>query len=305
MIITCLNCSTQFDIPDSEYRPGRKARCSQCRTIFSLPEPNDTGEGAGGESGSIEEPAGSVSEPTSDVVAETAGTGAFVSLPEAVDDGAFEPDVPKESSRKGKSNVFIVVALVLLVCIFAAGGFLAFRMLTRSPGAHAPHVASDPSVKIALGGEKQLTPEERAKEEARQATVRNLALLDVRQYTVTENNRTGRMVIVEGKVANNFETPKDLILLEITLFDKNGNPLIIREQYCGVTLSILQLRTLSKAAIEAALSDQTVILNNNTDIPPKGQVPFITVFFNLPAQAYEFEVKIADVKDTAQAPAPK
>ncbi|MCC8194613.1 MAG: DUF3426 domain-containing protein, partial [Deltaproteobacteria bacterium] len=138
------------------------------------------------------------------------------------------------------------------------------------------------------------------KEAARLAAVRGLALENVRQYTVTENENTGPMVVVEGAVVNNFDAPKDLVLLEVTLFDNKGNALVLREQYCGVVLSLLQLRTLSKPAIESALTSQYMILTNNTDIPPGGRVPFTTVFFDLPNSAYEFEVKIVDAQDPAK-----
>ena len=37
MITTCPNCHTEFNIPDSAYRPGRKARCAICQHIFVLP----------------------------------------------------------------------------------------------------------------------------------------------------------------------------------------------------------------------------------------------------------------------------
>jgi predicted Zn finger-like uncharacterized protein len=36
MVITCPNCSTQFNLADERYMPGRKARCSVCSYIFVL-----------------------------------------------------------------------------------------------------------------------------------------------------------------------------------------------------------------------------------------------------------------------------
>lgn len=34
MIVTCPNCSTQYDVEDSDLRSGRKLRCSECRVIW-------------------------------------------------------------------------------------------------------------------------------------------------------------------------------------------------------------------------------------------------------------------------------
>lgn len=37
MIITCPKCETAFSLPDDLYRPGKKARCSQCSFVFQMP----------------------------------------------------------------------------------------------------------------------------------------------------------------------------------------------------------------------------------------------------------------------------
>ena len=39
MIIACPRCETSFSLPEELYRPGKKARCSQCGNIFPMPEP--------------------------------------------------------------------------------------------------------------------------------------------------------------------------------------------------------------------------------------------------------------------------
>ncbi|MCC8194362.1 MAG: zinc-ribbon domain-containing protein, partial [Deltaproteobacteria bacterium] len=38
MIVSCPSCETKFEIPDDKYRPGRKARCSNCGNVFALPD---------------------------------------------------------------------------------------------------------------------------------------------------------------------------------------------------------------------------------------------------------------------------
>ena len=38
MIIACPRCETTFSLPDDLYKPGKKARCSQCGFVFPMPE---------------------------------------------------------------------------------------------------------------------------------------------------------------------------------------------------------------------------------------------------------------------------
>ena len=38
MIIACPKCETTFSLADELYKPGKKARCSQCGNIFPMPE---------------------------------------------------------------------------------------------------------------------------------------------------------------------------------------------------------------------------------------------------------------------------
>jgi predicted Zn finger-like uncharacterized protein len=45
MIITCPQCDTSFSLPDELYRPGKKARCSNCGNVFAMPA-LDAGQGA-------------------------------------------------------------------------------------------------------------------------------------------------------------------------------------------------------------------------------------------------------------------
>lgn len=37
MIIACPRCETSFSLPDALYKPGKKARCSQCGNVFPMP----------------------------------------------------------------------------------------------------------------------------------------------------------------------------------------------------------------------------------------------------------------------------
>ncbi|MDL2315667.1 zinc-ribbon domain-containing protein [Desulfovibrio sp. OttesenSCG-928-A18] len=44
MLIACPRCETTFSLPDALYKPGKKARCSQCALVFPMPGPDEGGE---------------------------------------------------------------------------------------------------------------------------------------------------------------------------------------------------------------------------------------------------------------------
>lgn len=280
MIVPCPNCETRFVIPDDKYRPGRKARCSNCGFVFPLPELTEDS-----------------SQPVEDFTLSSPPD-----QPASVPPASPEDIVPPVSEKsappgcKGKKLPFLL-AIAFVVALLGFGGVMVYPSFFEASKTSDPVRATDGKLVDSLGG--RTVTEDEEKEAARQTAIRRLSLENVRQQTVADNEKTGPMVVIEGTVVNNFDVPKDLILLEVTLYDSKGNALVLREQYCGVTLSLLQLRTLPKAAIESALSNQVVILTNNADIPPGGRVPFTTVFFDLPNTAYEFEVKIVDVQDSA------
>ena len=382
MIVTCPNCETKFEIPDDKYRPGRKARCSNCGHVFVLPEAEvpapivpdipaapvppvapdipivpdipiapaappaapaaafpaaapdmtvssdevssfdalmrDLDSALPGEEPPVadvgfpphEENAGTEKKEPAAAVEEELIPPPPPASPASVDDIVVPPPPPLKGKRRipipkisipavpmNRKRLLLILGIALIVALLGYGGIMVFSALFSDSKTTDPARVTDGGVVESLGGRTSQADLE--KEAARQAAVRRLALENVRQYTVSDNENTGPMVVVEGTVINNFDTPKDLILLEVTLFDKKGNALVLREQYCGITLTPLQLRTLSKAAIENALANQSSIIINNTDILPGGSVSFATVFFDLPRGAYEFEVKIIDVQDPA------
>ena len=319
MIVACPQCETKFDIPDDKYRPGRKARCSNCGNVFPLPEL--AGSGDAGRS-ALEDDLfssldtdikNSMPEETPDVpLAKDFEENDFDPVkpdpayetppppPASVEDVIFGSSEEKPAKRSRK-NLFIILVAILILILLGVGGFLLYSVFFSPSEPPAPTQKIDSRTSLTLDGKG--SGEGQGDDASRQSAVRRLALEKVRQYTITDNPKTGRMVVIEGTVVNNFDTPKDLILLEVTLYDEKGNALVLREQYCGIILPLMQLTTMPKAALENALNNQTDIFTNNTNIPPGGRVSFMTVFFDLPSAAYEFEVKIVDVKDPAPAPA--
>lgn len=328
MLVTCPNCQTTFNIPDAAYKPGRKARCSSCAFVFPLPElpagpileadtgldPADAGVAATPPvpaveteapaakatleddlfaameaesvsaapvaeeipqetaksfediiSDAVETTAEEPAAPTASAAAPDEGQGAAAS-PESGDAPLGELKAPKKRRR-----LTFIILIVLLVFALGAAGVLAYTIFFKAP----PE-----------------TPENQVA-----SLIANMELADMRQYVVNNNEKVKRLVVVEGKVVNLSQSVKELVIIEASLFDKFGNTLAVQQQYCGVTLSQFMLQVLGKEEITSALSNESDILMNNTNILPGSSVPFTTVFFDPPPATYEFIVRIVDVKE--------
>ncbi len=287
MLVTCPNCGTRFNIPDMAYKPGRKARCSNCGTVFPLP-PLDSfapqGESAGFQSPAPEPPLPEQHAPRAarsanydrpgtpqdavpsfeDIITNVGGGGEGKRPEQAA------PPKPKTEGSGKKRILLFLLAGVLTILLAGLGAYVIL------------HAFSSPS-----------SPQE----DILKDKLKNLALTDMRQVLITNNDKIERMVVIEGKVENRSTTPKSLILLEATLMDKYGQVLAIQQQYCGITLSLFQLQVLSDEELRERLNRQSDIALANTNILPGGNVPFTIIFFNQPPAAYEFKVRIIDAQE--------
>ena len=128
--------------------------------------------------------------------------------------------------------------------------------------------------------------------------VKSLELSNLRQFVVTneENSNFDKLTVIEGLVVNNFDEPRSFIELEATLSDSEGNVLEKKVQMAGPRISFFQLQVLGKLELEEALADKLSILNYNTEIKPKGSVPFSFVFYNSPDTAANYNVKVTNAQ---------
>ncbi|MBR4742140.1 MAG: DUF3426 domain-containing protein, partial [Desulfovibrio sp.] len=126
--------------------------------------------------------------------------------------------------------------------------------------------------------------------------IKNLTLRNVRQYIV-DNEKVGKVFVIEGRVVNEFREPKELIAVEAAIYGKDKQPLAVKKQRCGTQLSLFQLQVLSEKEMESFLNNEVEILTNNINIKQGGEVPFMVLFYSPPAEVSEFGVKIIDVRD--------
>ncbi len=191
---------------------------------------------------------------------------------------AAAPDRPAEvplsmaaTPVRGKKTAFIVLSVLLLA---AAAGGGAWWWFSR---AALPKASPTSTIPLAQKVEK-------------------LSMRNVRQYYVN-NEKTGAVSVIEGRVVNGFSTPKELIEVEASLYGQDKNPLVTKKQYAGTSLSLFQLQVLGEKELDSFINNKLEVLANNTNIPPGGEVPFMVLFFNPPPSVTEFGVKIVDVRD--------
>lgn len=137
MIVTCPNCSTRFNLPDEQSKPGAKLRCSVCKNVFALPEEDDL------DLGKLKDDLGD-------------------NMNLDFGDSEETPKKRRKSSKKG-----LVVALLVLMLLLGGGAglfFLAPDMLVAyapwlgafvKPAATAAQPAEDLISRIALSDVRQ------------------------------------------------------------------------------------------------------------------------------------------------------
>lgn len=230
MEISCPNCSSRFNLPDSVAKPGAKLRCTVCKNVFQLP-----------------------------------GKAPSPSTPP--DSGDLLPEIPKR--RKSRVVLWLVVVFILLA-LSGGGGWYYLNY--------------------------DATPPESGEEIAKK--VERLTMRNVRQYNLL-NEKVGKVFVIEGKVVNEFDTPRDFIELEGAIYNGDKQLLAAKRQLAGTQLSLFQLQVLTEKEMESFLHNKMEILANNTNIPPGGEVPFMILFYAPPDNVAEFGVKIVDVKTSA------
>lgn len=328
MNVTCPQCNTIYRLPDDRIRAGAKLRCSVCRHIFVLPREEKVELSAQGERALSPEEQ-KKGEPMIKMVAEsmkTSGTGEkeqecslehvgeetlslgdkkarkaagdlelALDSPEErpsrfeprreygrgelrLDDGSSAEEFGGLSMPRKKRSMLPAVSGLLLCVGLVAGCWWMWQNTPYLDGLKrllSPYLAVD----MTAAGPASLVSE--------------LELRDVRQFQV-KNEKLGDLIVIEGKVKNNFSTPRELIRLEAELYDAGGKLLVSQKQLAGANISSFQLEELDKDELDKVLNNRLDITTSNTNVQPGSEVPFIIVFIAPPAGASDYKVRIAE-----------
>jgi len=105
-----------------------------------------------------------------------------------------------------------------------------------------------------------------------------------------KNTREGELLIITGRVRNSYPAPRSFIRLRGLLLDQGGNTLADRFVYAGNLISEEELLTLPKEEIMARLNIKGGQNNQNMNIPPGKEVPFMVVFDKVPLNKDEYRI---------------
>ena len=304
MIVECPNCKTTFNV-DDDLVPGDgiKGRCSVCDNIFHIkPTGAPKAESAPKKAapafdddddlGIGDELDSAMADDGEDEAPRPRGGGR--PLEDEDDDVGLGFDLDGGSSKKEKSGSGgkkkLLIAVIALVVLVAGGGagvwFLAPQLLPFGLG-------GSPMAENATAPEGEGAA---APDAAPDAAVRDIVLDKVRQYYV-DNDKLGRIFVIEGVAVNGFDKPKELITIRARLLDENDNVLDSMELMAGNTLSLFQLQVFDKPDFEMAMSDKAGIASRNTNVAPGASVPFMVVFFDPTDAVREFVVDVVSVAD--------
>lgn len=274
MLITCPNCDTSFTLPDELFVPGRKARCSQCRTVFTLPESTA--------------PVGA---------APDAAAAPATPSPQPSPGTQTQPLAAKTEKPK-RSRKLLIIMVVAIAISLAGIGFGSYMIYSIFFGAPPPDTGTTNATMpdSTANMQQEATALEQARLAALEERVKLITLEDIRQYVV-QNEKLGNIVVIQGLAVNGFSTPKELIAVEVKLYDQANNVLASKTQVAGAKLDFFQLQILSEAEITDVLNNKVNILTNNTNVVHGGKVPFVVFFAKVPETFYEFEVRPISASD--------
>jgi predicted Zn finger-like uncharacterized protein len=325
MIIQCPKCKTKYRVDDELISPeGKPVRCSRCKEVFevTLDEPTTNPPVSSGGDGPLSSPGQGLGEdddflglavrsnpaersPSVPVVDnedqlhdDSSPEEEGVSITERLglgDDHAHVQDPEREEERPGQDTAVprkrsrtAVLLLVLSLLLIAAGTYYFYPQIRP----YLPEWVTQ-RINTTTGDLGLLQKNEQG------SGVENITLVDVRQYFVA-NDKIGQLFVIEGRAVNGYSGPKELIKIQASLYDGEGNVLESKQFLCGNTVSLFQLQVLSKEELESALNSKVGVLTNNTNLQPGAEVPFMTVFPNPPENVQEFGAKVIDIKDLSR-----
>ncbi len=290
MEVQCPQCQSKFQLPDAVVRPNVKLRCSVCQHIFRYQEPSSAGADTFSSAAPQEAPSSFAENSFSGMEGGAQQTssgshGGGNTGGGGLDDFSLDgpaPSLDKDPPEGKKKSKLFLILMILLLCAAGAGGGWWYMEMYKPEAEQAAQGAGQGS---------SLTSED-----ASAASVSKITMHGVRQYYV-KNEKVGSIFVVEGVVTNEFPVAKDLIEVEGALYDANKAVLVSKKQWAGTTPSLFQLQVLGEEELESFLNNEIEILTKNTNVPPQGEVPFMVVFYNPPANVAEFGVRVISSKD--------
>lgn len=111
--------------------------------------------------------------------------------------------------------------------------------------------------------------------------------------------RGSRAFVIEGKAVNQYARARSFIRVKAALYGAKGEKIQEREVYAGNLLTEKELRTLPPVEVEQKLRNRAGEALANLNVPPRGSVPFMVVFFDIPPTVTEYSVQVSGSEPTS------
>ncbi|WP_084502208.1 DUF3426 domain-containing protein [Fundidesulfovibrio putealis] len=314
MKVECPNCHTKYNLPDDKVgAEGANVRCSVCRHEFHVEAPAADDFPGFGESGAS---------PIWPVQAEGEDAfGGFESQLDAArkkdpfdDAGVSSSDFAsidfgkpaKEKGETSKSKKIILAACLgftLLLGISGAAAYFFEFWPFAKPGPAVQTPASGAGEQASSVMENaQGTPGQPAKEQGPDYS----AQLQFESFTnhVVENEKLGKVLVIEGKLVNRSPVAVGEIAIEVTLLDAKETALETKVFMAGPKASFFDLRTMDKEALDSRLNSKQEILLNNSNVKPGEEVPFMVAFQGFPPTVANYSLKLKGFREVQAPPQP-
>jgi predicted Zn finger-like uncharacterized protein len=293
MIVQCHKCSTKFNLDETKLgEEGAWVRCSKCSEVFQvLPKAEETASQP--EPAPVEE----------DDLGLDLGTSSEEREVDASDLAEFglesEEEEPAAEGSPGKAFkvIFWLLGIVIFLALLSVGALVALDRLNKAPGI----------VNLARGipGMSLLLLPKNAERDRAQPGEIKMALSNVRGY-FRVNDKVGRIFIIQGLVESQHKDIRTAVLVRGRLQDTKGKVARQAVVYAGPTFTPEELRTLGLQEMQARLGNPKGPDGVNYVIAPKGTIPFMIVFANLPGNLSEFTAEVVgsdSLTPAKQAPA--
>lgn len=300
MKVECPNCQSTFNLPDDKVGPdGARVRCGVCKHVFTaeLPPSNDfPGFGDSGAS-----PVWPVSgEEEFQPVIDEKRADPYDSLSVSSKDFASidfgSAPVTSGSSRKKTIMLLAILIALFVVCVGGSAAYL-FDFWPFAKKTVSTSVMEEALPPGTQPGAAQTPP---------QAAAQNfLESIQFSHYehNPVDNEKIGNMLVISGKLVNNSPGTLGQIKIQADLLGADEKVMDSQVITAGPTLSLVDLKVLPLADLQARLNSIQDIMLHNGRVRPGDEVPFMVVFSKIPEGTKNFSLKIADYLEVATVPA--
>jgi predicted Zn finger-like uncharacterized protein len=272
MIVQCPNCGTRYNFDEAGSQGQVRFRCTRCEHVFShfIPDSGDVTDDAAPEGGPPDKN-GDLDEQHSSDSRE---------IPDDDHEKLQDPyDQPLVIDRRSSARIILLVVLLILTLVALVGFYL-----------------SGQGVKVPFFSRDRDQVEVREQTEFFEEDLKDIALENIRQYFVNNDN-TGQLFVIEGQAVNNFSEPRSMIRIRVSLYDSHGSLLKEKVVLCGNTASLFQLQVSSREELESILESRMGVITGNKHVAPDGHTPFMAVFYDPPEEMQEFGIEVIEARN--------